>query len=54
MGGHRQAIKRKGLPITKDGKGKQSIVEVVDRLIDAKRIAQTDDLNKVRYEPVAA
>lgn len=48
------AIRRTELPITKDGKGKgkQGIVEVFDRLLDAGKIARTADTAKPRYEPI--
>ena len=50
------AIRKHDLPITKDGKarGKHAIVEVVERLIDAGKIAPTDDPSGKRYEPVVA
>jgi len=48
-------IRNLGLPITKDGKskGSESVQTVFERLIDAGRVAKTEDRGAPRYEPVA-
>jgi hypothetical protein len=50
----RPAIRKRDLPITKDGKarGKHAIVDVADRLVETGRIALTEDRGGKRYEPV--